>query len=118
MKIRVTQKDIDKAKEIRGSGENEPLTTICPVAQACRRQLFEWVDNVYVEKRMVRFRVNNKYGWCCSLPYKVKIFIEEFDLHHFVEPFEFELDTTEIEKPVKITLDEPTEPLECELVKV
>ena len=116
MKIRVTEDDITRARVLR-KGDRQ-ITEICPIALACKRQLFEWVEHVRVGVDTINFKSGNSRDYIV-LPEKAKRFIEIFDqLDMPVSPFEFNINSEEIEKPVKITLDEPTEPLECELVKV
>ena len=125
MKIRVTEDDIFKAVEARKKitlderpmFEKGLISEICPIALACQRQLFEWAENIRVGDTTISCRIGGGLEYV-RLPNEAQWFVTRFDNNEPVGAFDFDIESKRIEKPVKITLDEPTEPLECELVKV
>ena len=123
MKIRVTKNDILMGESVKHLDRSQN----CPISQACKRHLFEWGEFIRTLRTEITFASDNYTHYhSISLPPEATLFIDRFD-DRFDEridrdmpllPFEFDINSEKIEKPVKITLDEPTEPLECELVKV
>lgn len=108
MKIRVTDNDILKAERVRHLDRSEN----CPISQACKRQLFEWGEHIRTCRTEIMFR-NGRVDHFIKLPPEATFFIDKFD-RSFLEtepvlPFEFKIESEEIEKPVKIDLGEPTE---------
>lgn len=85
MKIIVTDEDI-----INGIPENEYE---CPIALACKRM--QLGDNITVEDAITYLKDNKAY--IIHLPIEVEDFIQTFDNHLPVEPFEFEAEPEEVE---------------------
>jgi hypothetical protein len=83
MKIQVTQKDIDRAQELRASSRPQ----FCPIALAAKRATHRRVSVGSIYLRVFRSDDNWKDY---RLLKEARNFIRRFDGHINVEPFEFE----------------------------
>lgn len=81
--VKVTQRDIKKAKELLNKGYNRCL--FCPIGLALKRVLTDNISSVTAAG--VGMRNCMPY----SLPNKAVLFISDFDNGKKVEPMEFEL---------------------------
>jgi hypothetical protein len=78
MKIKVTQKHIDKAREIYQKQDGRLISGHCPIALAVKEHIHRWVS---VSPDKVKYLSSSGNLQSFSLPENARKFVDQFDDH-------------------------------------
>lgn len=78
MKIKVTQKHIDKAREIYQKQDARMISTHCPIALAVKERIHRWVSVSLIRLQYLSSSGNLQ---SFSLPENARKFVDQFDTH-------------------------------------